>query len=125
MLRDELGFRKSRCLPETVHGLCPSNCGECYEGDLCRDEEQRPTETSGSETVAVQSDPENEVDTVPRHEHALKGHHRADSHPKAGPFAGNPSVENDQIAEERNQRPGFLGIPIPKSPPGIVRPYST
>jgi len=92
------------------------------EEDFDGDEGDGAGEAAAAEAVAVQTHAEDEVHPIPGHDDALEGKDGADGHAKSSPFAGDAAVEQEQVAEQRNERPGFLGVPIPEAAPGVVRP---
>ena len=68
----------------TAGSLIPEYCDK-HEGDFRSDEEKRPAKAPCSETVAVQPDAENEIYTIPGHEHALESEDCTHRHAKSRP----------------------------------------
>ena len=55
----------------------------------------------------------------------MEGDDGTDGQSEATPESAQSSMEQKEIAEQGGQRPGFLGIPIPETPPGVVCPDTT
>ena len=75
--------------------------------------------------VAVEAFAEDEVHPVPGHENGEKAGDRTDSKTIAAPPTANPSVQENDVGEKGNESPGFFGIPVPKTAPGVVGPNAT
>ncbi len=95
------------------------------EGDFDADEGDRAGEAAASEAVAVQAHAKDEVHAIPGHDDALEGEHCADGHAKSSPFPGDAAVEEKEIRQQRDERPGFFGVPIPEAAPRVIRPHGT
>ena len=68
---------------------------------------------------------EDEVHPVPGHENGEKAGDRTDSETVTAPPTANPAVQENDVGEKSDESPGFLGIPVPETAPGVVRPNAT
>ena len=93
------------------------------EGDFDADEGDRAREAAAAETIAVQAHAEDEVHAIPGHDDGLEREHCANGHAKSSPFPGDAAVEEKEVGEQGDERPGFLGVPIPEAAPRVIRPH--
>ncbi len=94
-----------------------------HEGEFDQNEANRCRKSSRAESVTVEPDPENKIYPIPRHDNALETEHSADSQSESAPFSSDASMQYEQVSEKRDERPGFLGIPIPEASPRVIRPH--
>ena len=67
---------------------------------------------------------EEEVDAIPRHPDHRRAEDGAGSQTEVADPPGITAMEDHHVRQQRHQRPDFLGIPSPESPPGDVGPQA-
>src|ERR1700731_4632526 len=96
--------------------------GESNEQQVSDDETDDISLAAEAEAVAVQSFSQDEIDAIPRHQNRQETNYARDDQTKLRPPAGEAAVQGEDVAKERDQRPGFLRVPAPEAAPGIIRP---
>ena len=101
-----------------------TNNGKGDKGDFTQHEGDGSRKSACSKSVTVKPHAENEVHAIPGHDHALKGEHGTHSHAKSTPSASDAAMEEKEISQKGDERPGFLGVPVPEATPGVVGPHA-
>ncbi len=97
-------------------------CGTVMESTPSTTASTTPCESPFHESIAVQADAEHEVDAVPGHDHGEEADDRGDDQAERVDPAGEPTVERDQVDQERDPGPRLPWDPSPRIGPTSSRP---